>query len=204
MKLIRWLALPVLVFGLAGCPAPGGPAADPPMEWDRVPVSIQGRLAEEVPAEGLAEAPVVGEDEVVHLYPEVRFSRDDVRYAEAVPDSDPLALRIWFTEEGAERVADVTAEHPGRRFALLVNGHVVSAPQIVQPLRPSPDIPVTVEVRLPQPEAERLAQAIAQTWPPEEAPQPQDTLPAAEEEPVTDEPAEDAAPADAETVPGEG
>jgi hypothetical protein len=199
MKLIRWLALPVVIFGLAGCPAPGGPTADPPMEWDRVPVSIQGRLAEEVPAEGLAEAPVVGEDEVVHLYPEVRFSREDVRHAEAVPDSDPLTLRIWFTEEGAERVADVTAEHPGRRFALLVNGHVVSAPQIVQPLRPSPEIPVTVEVRLPEPEAERLAQAIAQTWPAEQAP------PQPAEEPDEEEPAaEEGTAVDAETVPGEG
>jgi hypothetical protein len=200
MKRLRWLAVPVLLFGLLGCPAPGT-TVDAPMEWDRVPVSIQGRLAEDEPGEGLTQAPIVGEAEVVHLYPDVRFSRDDIRFADVVPDSDPLLLRIWFTEEGAERVAEVTAEYPGRRFALLVNGHVVSAPQIVQPLQPRPEVPVGVEVRLPEADAERLASAVAQTWPAEQAPSAEGEAPVQEDAPAAE--GAGAGEAAGQTTPGQ-
>jgi preprotein translocase subunit SecD len=163
------LALAAVLLGLLGCPA-HMPDADPPMEWHHTPVSIQGRLAEDEPAETLTEAPVVGEEVAVYLHPQVQFSREDLRHVEVVPDSEPLTLQLWFTEGGAARVASVTEDNLGRRFALLVNGHVVSAPLMVRPLRPDPQIPVAVEVQLAQAEAEQLSRAISQTWPPEQTP----------------------------------
>jgi preprotein translocase subunit SecD len=165
------LLLPVLV----GC-ADRAPAPDPPGAWDRVPVSIQGRLAEDAPADGLTEAQILGESEVVHLRGEVEFWNDHIRYAdvaeasEAAEGAEGLTLRIWFTEEGAERISAVTAANIGSRFALTVNGHVISAPSIARPVRADPGIPVVVEAQVPQEEAVRLAGAIRSTWPARDAP----------------------------------
>lgn len=155
-----------LFVALLGCPA-RAPAPDPPGDWDLVPVSIQGRLAEDEPAPDLTAGPIVGADEVVFLHPDVSFWADHLRHVEASRDTEPLTIRLWFTDEGAERVASVIEANPGRRFALLVNGHVVSAPRIAQPLRPDPQIPVTVEVTLPEPESVVLADAVSQTWGPD-------------------------------------
>jgi hypothetical protein len=163
---VRFAAL-LLLPVLAACP---DRSTEPvrPVGWHQAPVSIQGRIAEDEPDERLIEATIVGEDEVVYLYPGVAFTTEQLQHVETSPDSDPLVLQLWFTEQGAEQVTAAMQQHVGRRFALLVNGHVVAAPPIVRPLRPDPQLPVSVQVRLAEGEAEQLADAVARTWPPRE------------------------------------
>ncbi|HEX8869888.1 MAG TPA: precorrin-3B C(17)-methyltransferase, partial [Lentzea sp.] len=44
------------------------------------------------------------------------------------------ALRIEFTSEGRQRWEELTRANVGKRIAFLVNGELLSAPEILQPL----------------------------------------------------------------------
>jgi preprotein translocase subunit SecD len=48
-------------------------------------------------------------------------------------DGSPV-VAFEFDEEGAKRFADATSQHVGERFAIVLNGKVISAPRIMTPI----------------------------------------------------------------------
>jgi preprotein translocase subunit SecD len=96
----------------------------------------------------------------------VEISNAQIARAEAVEKEEGLVLQFWLTAEGIKRLATVTAENIGSSLAILINSEVFSAPAIVQAMEPMPDLPGQVRVHLPREQAQQLASAVAQTWPP--------------------------------------
>lgn len=90
----------------------------------------------ELPVIGLSEEKPSG-NELVHLEKEVLMDGTAIRWVSASSDrhTGMAALHLRFTEEGAVRLGELTAQHIGRRMALLLNGKVIIAPLIQQPIR---------------------------------------------------------------------
>jgi len=159
----RWRRLACSLLLLGAC-APA-PEPDSPVAWDRTPVSIQGRIAVDEPAEGTVAAVTVGEADTLHLHPDVEFWDRHIARATAEASERLVTLRIEFTRAGARRVESRTEREIGARFALTVNGHVVAAPRIARAVRVEPGVPVEVEWVLPEEEAAGIAAAVSRTWP---------------------------------------
>lgn len=54
--------------------------------------------------------------------------------ASAYYDSRGWGVSLRFSSEGAAKFADLTREHVGQRFAIMLDGNVVSAPRINEPI----------------------------------------------------------------------
>ena len=169
--LILLLALPLASWA---CAPPGQDAVSSP-DWERVPVSIELRLAEEEPGPELTAAVVYGEGDTVYLHPTAELSSEQITHAQSVAplQGQGLVVSLWLTEEGNNRWAAVMASHSGQHLAVLINSVVVAPPAIIAPppegivdtVGPTPAIPVQVGVPLPPEEASQLAEAISETWP---------------------------------------
>lgn len=133
--------------------------------WQQVPVSLDLRLAEGAPAPGLTPAPVYGEGDTVYLHSEEQLSNADIAHVRALNQPEQLVLRLWFTEEGAKRMANVTAGHVQDSLAVLINSVVVAVSIIQEPIHPLPDEPHYLGLHLPSKEASQLAKAVLETWP---------------------------------------
>jgi preprotein translocase subunit SecD len=103
----------------------------------------------------------------VYLDPEAALSNTHIARVEAVKTriGTGLILQVWLTKAGAERIADVTAQHIGDSLAVLVNSVVVSVPTIQEPINPGTKRPSDIGVPLGPEEAEHLARAVSTTWP---------------------------------------
>jgi preprotein translocase subunit SecD len=137
-------------------------------DWGRVPVAIELRLAESVPAPGLVPAAVYGQAATVYLHSEPQLSNSDIARVEAIKTriGTGLILQVWLTKAGAKRMADVTSHHLGDSLAVLVNSLVVSVPIIQEALDPGTKLPSDIGVPLGPEEAGQLARAVSRTWPP--------------------------------------
>jgi preprotein translocase subunit SecD len=155
----------VLPFALFACRSREAEST-PDKDWRQVPVQIELRIAEKLPAPGLTTGLVYGESDTVYLHSRVEISNAQIARAETVEKEEGLVLQFWFTGEGLKRLATMSAENIGNSLAILINSEVFSAPAIVQAVDPSPDIPGQVRVRLAREQAQQLARAVAHTWPP--------------------------------------
>src|SRR4051812_15872311 len=84
-------------------------------DWNRVPVSLELRLAEGSPGPGLVPAAVYGQGKTVYLHPEVQLAKRDIVRVEAVKTriGQGLILQIWLTRAGAARLKEATGGHIG-------------------------------------------------------------------------------------------
>ncbi len=103
-------------------------AAEP---TDKPATSAELRLAENEPADELIEADIVGSEDKVYLHKTaVVTSKDIVESSVILDEFDRPSIAFTFTEEAAEIIAEVSANHMGKRLAILVEGKVISAPTI--------------------------------------------------------------------------
>lgn len=170
------MRLLVLLFALPlaswACAPPGQDPVSSSV-WERVPVSIELRLAAEEPAPGLTAAVVYGEGDTVYLHPTAELSNEEITHATSVVRPQRLVLSLWLTEEGMNRFAAVKASHGGKHLAVVINSVVVGPPPIIAPppegivdtVERTLWIPLQVAVPLPPEEASQLAEAVSETWP---------------------------------------
>jgi preprotein translocase subunit SecD len=137
-------------------------------DWRRVPVSIELRLAQRSPGPELVPAAVHGQRNTVYLHSESGVSNSDIARAEAVKSriGQGLILEVWLTRAGARKMADLTRRHIGDSLAVLINSVVVSVPIIQDTLGSDTAMPYDIGVPLGPEEADQLALAVSQTWPP--------------------------------------
>jgi preprotein translocase subunit SecD len=100
---------------------------------DQPKASLEFRRAEMEPGEGLTEASVPGWQDPIYLHATADVTAADVAVARVVlenPDPNPW-VELIFTADASRKMATVTEEHRGKRFAILLNGRVVSAPAVL-------------------------------------------------------------------------
>jgi hypothetical protein len=102
---------------------PGGPA-----------IGFEARLAALSPVEGWSGLPSPVTGEMVYLSPEVGLSNTDIAEAWYDPSGGEHGVGLLLTEEGALKLAKITADHAGAHLALIVDGRVVSVPRIGAPI----------------------------------------------------------------------
>jgi preprotein translocase subunit SecD len=145
------------------------PSAKPRVpDWNRVPVSLELRLAESSPAPGLVPAAVYGQGKTVYLHPEAQLSNDDVARVEAVQTrlGKGIILQVWLTRAGAARLKQATGRQIGDSLAVLIDSVVVAVLVIEQAIGGDPKLPIDIGVPLEPKEAQQLAAAVSKTWPP--------------------------------------
>jgi preprotein translocase subunit SecD len=158
-------AITLSVVASWACSPTGKPRAP---DWNRVPVSLELRLAEGSPGPGLVPAAVYGQGKTVYLHPEAQLSNSDIARVEAVKTriGKGLILQVWLTRAGAARIKQATGRHIGDSLAVLIDSVVVAVPLIQQAIGGDPKLPNDIGVPLEPKEAQQLAAAVAKTWPP--------------------------------------
>jgi preprotein translocase subunit SecD len=111
----------VAVAALAACL--GVSAAEPK-------IRLEFRRAETEAAKGLDEATVPGSKTKIYLHKTAELDADDI--AEATLDD--ATLKVKFTKEGAAKMAKLSKEHTGKPLAVLLDGKVLIAPTIRDPI----------------------------------------------------------------------
>ena len=144
---------------------------EPVPDWQRVPVSLELRLAESAPGAGLLPAVVYGQSDTLYLHEEPRLSDSHIARIEAAKTMGEkgLVLAVWFTKAGARQLADMTGHHIGDTLAVLINSVVVSAPVIQETMGGDTKLPTHRGVPLDPAAARQLALAVSKTWPPASA-----------------------------------
>jgi preprotein translocase subunit SecD len=134
--------------------------------WERVPVSVELRLAQAAQGPGLVPASVYGQGQTIYLDPNGLSSSDIARVeATKAMTGTGLVLDVWFTKSGARRLAELTAHHIGDSLAVLVDSVVLSVPPIQDTIDIGTNLPSSIGVPLGHEEARQLAAAVAKTWP---------------------------------------
>ncbi|MBI3411093.1 MAG: hypothetical protein HY040_22390 [Planctomycetes bacterium] len=99
-------------------------------------VKVEFRRAETEPAKDLTEAVIPGSNKKIYLHKTTEITNADIAEARAAKDNGKSAVEIVFTAEGAKKIADLSKAHTGKPLAILLNGKVLSAPTIRDPIGP--------------------------------------------------------------------
>ncbi len=101
--------------------------------------TLEMRLAESEPAAGLTEAPVSGTRQKIYLHSEAIVTGDDVVRARVVsgPGGYSFNVAVTFSRAGSEKMAKATSGHLNKPLAILVDGEVVAAPVLEDPISTS-------------------------------------------------------------------
>jgi len=131
-----------------------------PSQASQPSVTIEFRLAEDTPGNGLIEITVPNTDQKVYLYKEVIATNKDILEARAVSDpftnGETYKVEMVFTSEAAERMTKVTQEHYAKRLAILIDGKLIFALRITGTIH---DKTVISGSRITKDEAERIVKA---------------------------------------------
>ena len=128
-------------------------------QLDRTRVKLEFRLAEDKPAEGLTEAMMGRPGVKVYLHKEAIITNNDIIKARVVKDKDErtFSIEVFFTKEGAEKIARATEGHVGKLLAIVIDERVVSA-YVVKERLSSDKARIFLEVT--KAAAERIARGI--------------------------------------------
>jgi preprotein translocase subunit SecD len=98
--------------------------------------TLEFRLAETMPGDGLTEAKVEGTGEKVYLRssPIVGLSGIERVYPTQDANLNP-ALGLDFTAEVAKKMTAATEGHKGKPVAVLLDGKVIAAPKVNYPIK---------------------------------------------------------------------
>jgi len=96
--------------------------------------TLEIRLTESEPGEGLTEVVFETSGETFYLHPEVVLTNEDIASASVTRWEDRPAVDLTLTEAGKEKFAEFTGANIGKRAAMLVNGKLVTAPIIRAPI----------------------------------------------------------------------
>jgi hypothetical protein len=124
-------------------------------------VRFEVRLAEEKPAAGLSEAKVSGTDRSVYVDAEAIVTNSDISRASIiqVDHSSQYSVGVEFNPSGAEKIRAATASHIGKPVAILLDGKVIMAPTVRQPIAES----AVISGDLSKTEAEKIVKGITTT-----------------------------------------
>ena len=130
-------------------------------------VRVEFRAAEDTAAAPLV--PMTTPDgTTIYVSPHALLTNTDIAAATAEFDSQtgvPI-VRLVFTEEGGRKLEEVTTARVGRMIAIVVEGRLMSAPRIMEPISAGEAV---ITGNFTSSEAERLAAGIVP--PPPKAPQ---------------------------------
>lgn len=131
---------------------------DPPRPLQTA-IRFECRLAEAHAAAGLREARVAGSEQLVYLHQDIIVSNGDISRTRVVQGDGPsrFNVAVEFSRAGAEKMRQATSSHRGGLLAIVVNGDVVAAPILTEPISTS----VVISGNYPRAEAERLANGLA-------------------------------------------
>ena len=122
-SLVQRSAFAVACLGMAIPFAPARP--------DEKKAVVEFRRAETGPADGLAEAVIVGTMQKIYIPKKADATNADIAEAKAALDGGGKpAIDIIFTKEGGKKMAALTEKHRDKPLAILINGRVVSAPVV--------------------------------------------------------------------------
>lgn len=131
----------LMMQGLWAIRGVGPPPLPATHEFRSVPaedaeVAVGFHLAETEPCEGLVEKGPPDWTEKVYLHPEPFLKNDAIERTRVVQeDQDRSGIEIRFTRAAQPRMFKTTDEHQGKVIAIVVDGEVVFAASIVDPLR---------------------------------------------------------------------
>lgn len=120
-------------------------------------VLVEFRAAAETPAEGLTE--MTADGSVYFVAPEAILTNADIEDADAAldPVSGLPVVNVAFTAEGGRKFADYTRDHVLGVVAILIDGEIVSAPRINEPILGGRAV---ISGNFTKSEAERIARGI--------------------------------------------
>ncbi|HYH64878.1 MAG TPA: hypothetical protein VD866_09315 [Urbifossiella sp.] len=128
----------------------------PALAQDAPNTRVELRRAETAPADGLVEAAVAGTGQKVYLHKAAALTGADIASAKAAGGAADPAVELTFTEAGAKKAAKLSADHPDKPVALVVDGKVLAAPVIRAKLGAS----VRITGRFTPEEAAKLVKSI--------------------------------------------
>ena len=100
-----------------------------PLGAEQGEVTLEIRRAETTAGEGLKEARISKSDRRIYLHRQPEATNADIADVRVVKDEQGRpALEITFTEEGAQKMKQLSREHLGKPVAIMVNGRVIAAP----------------------------------------------------------------------------
>ena len=120
-------------------------------------VALEFRLAEMFPGNGLTEMTVGESGRKVYVRDEIVLSNEDVASASVRQRQGRPAIEIVLNETGGEKFAEATARNLNKPLAMLVNGRVLSAAIVREPIFDSSAI---ITGDFTQEEATRIAEGI--------------------------------------------
>jgi hypothetical protein len=102
-------------------------------------IRFEVRLAEDRPSAGLREARIAGADRVVYLHQEIIVTNGDIAQSSVVQGDGPsrFGVSVQFNAAGAQKMRQATASHVGRPVAILIDGVLVAAPVLRDPISTS-------------------------------------------------------------------
>lgn len=147
MARITWPVICLIAIGCASC------------HKQNQSVSIQFRIAEEQPAEGLTEKIFSGwgTQKTFYLHDEVLLAEEDIVSASVIMLREHPAVEVVFSEAGREQFAQLTEENVGKRLGMVIEGKLVCAPMIRAPITTGKAI---IEGDLLPDEAQRIARGL--------------------------------------------
>ena len=122
-------------------------------------VQVEFRLAYNQPKQGATLMVVPGIEKKVYVDPYPVLTRMDVASATVVEDPVGVGLEFIFTPVGSARLYEVTSKNVGNRLALFINGKLVAAPIIREPITAGRAV---MFGKLDRKELERIAKALSQ------------------------------------------
>lgn len=99
-------------------------------------IRFEIRMAESQPAPGLQKAKVADSDRYVYLHNEVVVSNNDIAAVKAVEAGGPsqYGISVKLKATGADKMRRATEAHIGKPLAILLDGQVMMAPVVRDPV----------------------------------------------------------------------
>jgi TonB family protein len=108
----------------------------PPIGLQSAATTLEVRLAESQPANGLREAVLEG-GQRIYMRPDAVVSGADVTGASVVDSGGRYSINVSFSAAASNRLAEATRGHIGRPVAIVLDGTVISAPTLRSTIRGS-------------------------------------------------------------------
>ena len=115
--LLRYLVIPLFLIEFFACSEPDT-------------VTLEFRIAEKEPVQGLTEMVFEPTGESFYLHSEVLVDQSDVESAKVAIQNERPVVELVLTREGAKKFEELTGNNIGKHCGMVLNGQLVSAPII--------------------------------------------------------------------------
>jgi preprotein translocase subunit SecD len=98
-------------------------------------MTLEFRIVEEEPGSGLTEMVFEPTGEHLYLSDEVAVNQLDIDSAVAANRDGRWVVDLILTPAGGQKFGELTERNVGKRCGIVLNGELVSAPRIMEPIR---------------------------------------------------------------------